>query len=139
MGAAYQNLDEERAHQLAVLSNKQKRLRVLQMQAAQQGFSTPPQIVVEIEELTEQICSTESTLEQLEESIAQSCLPLAAAEYGLLVVQHLRAPHDRFSATVGATLRVARLRLGITDEQGLQIEKESRANVAREMLLNAFS
>ena len=139
MGAVHQNLDEEKAHQLAVLSNKQKRLRVLEVQAAQQGFSTPPQIVVEIEELAEQIRSTESTFGELEESIAQSCLPLAAAEYGLLVVQHLRAPNDRFSAAVGATLRVARLRLGITDEQGLQIEKESRANVAREMLLSVFS
>jgi hypothetical protein len=139
MGAAHQNLDKERDHQLAMLSHQQKRLRVLQVQAAQQGFSTPPQIVVEIEELAEQIRSIESTLEQLEESIAQSCLPLAAAEYGLLVVQHLRAPHDRFSAAVWATLRVARLRLGITDELGLQIEKESRANVARQMLLSAFS
>jgi hypothetical protein len=110
------------------------RLRVLEIQMAQRGSSTPPEILIEIETLTEQIKRHENEITRLEMSAVEGDLPLAEVEYRVLLAECWGLPQGRPSVVGAARLELARLRLGIAIERAQQMEQDIRSALAQEVI-----
>jgi uncharacterized protein YhaN len=66
MPLSQQELEEELAHQRQLSHELRRRLHVLELQRAQQGQQVLPQVVLEIESLTEEIQTYEPAIARLE-------------------------------------------------------------------------
>lgn len=116
---------------LKVLS---ERRYLLERQAAQQGLQTPPQTLMEIKDLAEQIRVREQELAQLQTHLVEDNIPLAEVEYRVLLAETWDTPQFQPSLLKNTKLELARLRLGIKPERAKKLELEIRAALAREVL-----
>ena len=120
-------------HQRAMVSALRKRLRVLDLQVAQQGITTQPQIVMEIASLNEQIERHRSEVEHLESALALDQFSMDELDYKQLVAQAWipRRSWPRLVDTI--QLEKKRIQIGLLPEKAKEIEREVRAELAREV------
>lgn len=125
---------DELAHQEAMVVALRKRLRVLELQMAQQGIATPPHILTEVASLTEQVQRHKTLVNQLEMLAAEGDVPIAEVEYRMLLAENWSTSQG-YPSVVGATrLEFARLRLGILPERAIELEYDIRGEIAREVI-----
>jgi hypothetical protein len=127
---------EEIEHQSKIATTLRKRLRVLELQMAQQGISTPPQILTEIAVMTEQINQRESEIARLESIAAENELSLAEAEYRMMLAEVWNASNGGWPHLTATTrLEFQRLKLGLLPERAQQLEDEVRVILAEDALV----
>ncbi len=91
-----QELSEQLEHQCELLRILRRRLQQRQLQEAQQGFSTPPEIVTEIYDLSERIQQHEDEIERLQTLIV---MPDEQVKYGLKITSP--TPNQKFPGIEG--------------------------------------
>ena len=125
---------DELEHQQSMIVALRKRLRILELQMAQHGSATPPQILTEIVSLTEQVQQHEAEVTKLETRAIENEMSSAEVEYRVLLAESWSAPHGRPTVVDQARLELARLRLGISLERAHHLEYAIRASLAQEVL-----
>jgi hypothetical protein len=129
-----EEIAEERDNLVKVLKALRAGRRVLRLQAAQHGNLAPPHIIMELDAVTEKIKGYETELEQLEMRAAEGSLPLAEAEYRLLVAEMWDTERGHPNITGEARMEMARLRLGILPDQAKEIEQRVRISLAQDAM-----
>lgn len=129
------DISEELEHQRMMAAAVRRRLRILELQMAQQGMATPPQVMTEIASMTEQITRHENEIARLETLAAEDELSLAEAEYRMMLAEALNANKDGWlPLTTMTRLEFYRLKLGIKPERASELEREVREKLAEESL-----
>jgi hypothetical protein len=82
--------EEQRQHLRDFLRTHQRRLRALEQQAALQGVQTPPQVVIEIEDLKGEIADIEAHLSALPAQTPQRRSEKGEVERAALAEEALR-------------------------------------------------
>jgi hypothetical protein len=131
-----EEIAEELIHQTQVVKALHARRRVLEIQAAQHGAQTSPQILTELTTLTEEIRRHQDEISQLEMLAAEDQIPLAEAEYRVLLADIWDTPQGRPTVAGAARLELTRLRLGLAPDRAKQIENEIRSELADEILFD---
>lgn len=130
---------EELAHQQALHNALRKRLRALELQKAQHGNSTPPQIVTEIASLTEEIRECQGEIRELRNFIGEEDeIILTELKYKqeLFNTWSLRLIRSRPLLRDITNLEIQRRRLGLTVEHARQLETETRTKLVEEIFYN---
>lgn len=120
-------------HEQKMLQIKRRRLRDREEQQAKYGINAPSEITIEIDDLRESIKHHEAELARLQTEAAVDKEPMAEVEYRMLVAEAWDTLRGR--PTIAATTRLEynRLRLGVLLDQAQQIERETRAAIAKEL------
>jgi hypothetical protein len=129
-----QEITEELAHQQHMLRVRRERRRVLEIQAAQRGIDTRPEILTEITILNEEIARHECEATQLATQAAEEYLSFAEVEYRMFLAEAWDAAQGALSVVRCAQLELARLKLGLMPERARTLEHEIRAELAHEVL-----
>lgn len=127
-----QEIEEELAHKKQILNARIKRRRPLELQEAQRGLNTPPDVLTEISSLTEQILKLEEEIARLEILAVEGQISLIEAEYKVMTAKTWDTPRGMPSIVGEAELELARLKMGLVLEKAKQIEKEVRVGLAEE-------
>jgi hypothetical protein len=130
-----QEIEEELVHKNNIIRALRARLRPLEIQAAQKGINTPPEVMTEIGTLTDQIRVQEDEITKLESLAAEGQLSLAEVEYRVILAEAWDTPIGRPTAAGAARLELARLRLGLPPARAREIEKEVRVALVEEIFL----
>jgi hypothetical protein len=123
-------------HQRKILRAVRSRLEQRELQEAQQGFGTPPEIVTEINDLTERIQRHEAEIARLQTEAAVDREPLSEVEYRALLAEAWGTPQGRPTVASVARLEQARLRLGIALPRAQELEHQIRVALAEEAVAN---
>ena len=118
-----------------VVRAMRKRREILDIQMATQGLQTPPQILIEIETLTEHISAREKEIEQLEMHAVEDQISIGEAELRALIIATWNTPYGRPTVAGAAHLERERLRLGVSPEQAAEHQRSVRSALAEEILL----
>jgi hypothetical protein len=121
-------------HLADILKLLSERRYILERQAAQQGLQAPPQILMEIQDIAEQIRVREQELVQLKTHLVEDAAPLAEVEYRVLLAETWGTQKFQPSLLGTTKLELARLQLGIKPECARKIEREIRSELASEAL-----
>lgn len=130
MSTEKQEIVEALEHQRKMIRVLHQRLRQRELQEAQYGLNVPPEISAEIIELSDRIRTREVELARLETAAAEDKIPLAEAEYRVLVSDAWKNGQPEIIDET--KLELARLKLGIHPERAKNIEIEIRISLARE-------
>ncbi|MBD1875070.1 hypothetical protein H6F75_16415 [Nodosilinea sp. FACHB-131] len=136
MGFSRQEIEEELEHKRQILRALIRRRRPLELQVAQRGLSTPPEIFTEISTLSEQIHIQEDEMARLETLAAEGQISIVEAEYKVMVAKAWDTQRGKPTLTGSAELELLRLRMGIVPEKAYQIENEIRVGLAEEAFSN---
>lgn len=123
---------EELEHQRKMLKLLRQRIRALEIQQAQQGNTTPPQIITEIANMTEQIDRREKEIVRLETLAAEAEVSLVEAEYRVMLSEAWDNPRGRPTPANVAKLDLMRLKMRLLLEKAHEIETEVRELLAEE-------
>ncbi len=132
MNLSKQEIEEELVHKRHIVSALVRRRRPLELQAAQKGLSTPPEVLTEISALNDQIHTQGEEIAQLETLAAEGQLSLAEAEYGVMVAKAWDTPRGKPTLAGNAELELSRLRMRLVSESAQQIEHDVRVGLAEE-------
>lgn len=132
MGFSRQEIAEEMEHKRQILHALIRRRRPLELQVAQRGLSTPPEIFTEISTLSEQIRIQEDEMARLETLAAEGQISIVEAEYKVMVAKAWDTQRGKPTLTGAAELELLRLRMGLFPEKAYQIENEIRVGLAEE-------
>ena len=124
--------DRSLTHQKEILHALRGRLQALELTEAQLGVSTPPEVRVEIRELTERIPLHEVEVARLQSQVAQAHFSLPEVEYRLALSKVWDTPRGFPKFTGIAELELVRLQKGLLPEQAIRIEEEVRQALAEE-------
>jgi hypothetical protein len=125
-------LAEDIAHEEKMLHALQRRLRELELQAAQLGIDTRPATKTEIYDLSSEIERHKATLAQLRTEAAIDKESLVEVEYRKLLAEAWDTSECRPTVTGATRLQLERLRLGITPERAQEMEQQVRADLAEQ-------
>lgn len=126
------DLIDELEHQRKMAKLLRQRIRALEIQQAQQGNTTPPQIVTEIATMAEQIARHEKEIVRLETLAAEGEVSLVEAEYRVILSEAWDTPRGRPTPANVAKLELMRMKMGLLPEKAHQIETEVRELLSEE-------
>ncbi|GAB4216972.1 MAG: hypothetical protein OHK0022_58770 [Roseiflexaceae bacterium] len=121
-------------HQHKMVRVLRERLQQRELQEAQYGIDTPPQVLTEIQELTERIAAHDAEIARLQTLVVEEQLPLAAADYRASLADEWGRGGGRLPIGAVARLELRRLQLGIPVELAQSLTVEVRAGLARDAL-----
>jgi hypothetical protein len=130
-----QEIEDELAHKNNLIRALRARLRPLELQAAQKGMNTPPEILTEISTLYEQVRVQEEEISRLESLAAEGQLSLAEAEYRMILAEAWDTPIGRPMVAGAARLELTRLKMGLSTERSGELEREVRIALVEEIFL----
>jgi hypothetical protein len=119
-------IEDDLDHKNQIIHALRSRLRPSELQAAQRGISTPPEVMTEIATLTDQIQIQEDEIAKLESHAAECQLSLAEAEFRVTLAEVWDTPTGRPTAVGAARLELVRLRLGLSVERAQALAQEIR-------------
>jgi len=119
-------------HQEKMLRVLRKRLQQRELQDAQYGLNVPPEITLEISDLSERIRTHEAELKRLQSLLVEDQIPIAEAEYLALLAEAWDTPEGRLSIASLSNLELSRLRLAITPQRAYELECKIREALASE-------
>ena len=131
-----QEVEEELNHRKQILSALVRRRRPLELQEAQKGLNTPPEVSTEISSLAEQIRKQEEEIARLQTLAAEGQLSIVEVEFRVMVAKTWNTPNGRPSLAGANELELARLKMGLLLEKAEQIGHEVRAGLAEEVFSN---
>jgi hypothetical protein len=121
-------------HEHKMIHILRQRLQQRELQEAQYGIDTPPQVLTEIQELRDRICGHEAEQARLQTLAVEEQFPLASAEFRVMLAEEWLRNGGRAGVASAARLELRRLQLGIPCEQAQQFTQEIRADLAHEAL-----
>ncbi len=121
-------------HQHKMVRVLRERLQQRELQEAQYGIDTPPQVLTEIQELSERIAGHDAEIARLQTLAVEEQLPLAAADFRACLADEWQRGGGRLPLGAVARLELRRLQQGITAELAQSLTAEVRAGLARDTL-----
>ncbi|HEU4323934.1 MAG TPA: hypothetical protein VFS21_12365 [Roseiflexaceae bacterium] len=121
-------------HQHKMARVLRERLQQRELQEAQYGIDTPPQVLTEIQELTERIAGHDAEIARLQTLAVEEQLPLAAADYRASLADEWQRGGGQLPIGAVARLELRRLQLGVPSELAQSLAAEVRAGLARDAL-----
>jgi hypothetical protein len=128
-------IEDELDHKSKLIRALRARIRPLELQSAQKGLSSPPEITTEIATLTEQIRIQEDEIAKLESLAAEGQLSMAEAELRVTLAEVWDTPIGRPTAAGAARLELVRLRLGLSAERAQALAQEIRGAIVEDIFL----
>jgi hypothetical protein len=120
-------------HEQKMLHVKQRRLRELELQAAQLGIDVRPAIKTEIYDLAEEIERHQERLAQLRTEAVVDKEPLHEVEYRMLVAEAWDTPEGRPRVAAAAKVEYHRLRLGVPLARAQEIIYEIKIALVQQL------
>lgn len=121
-------------HQHKMIRILRGRLQQRELQEAQYGIDTPPQVLTELQELQERIRNHEAEQARLQTLAVEEQFPLASAEFRAQLAEEWQRGAGRVGVAGAARLELRRLQLGIPCDLAQQFTQEIRAALAHETL-----
>ncbi|MEM8533283.1 MAG: hypothetical protein AAGF95_20760, partial [Chloroflexota bacterium] len=128
-----QEIEKQLQHKRELITILSARQRPLELQAAQKGINTPPEILTEISTLTDQIRAQEEEIARLESLAAEGQISLAEAEFRVMLAKTWDTLSGRPTIVGDTRLELTRLQLGLTSERATELEYEVRTALAEEI------
>lgn len=132
MAPTKQEIDEALAHQQKMVRVLRQRLQQRELQEAQFGINAPPEVMTEIQALSDRVHAHEAEIARLQTLAAEGQLSVAEAEYRTLLADTWGTPEGRPSVAGATRQELARLRLGLMAERAQELEHEVRVALANE-------
>lgn len=127
-------IQDAQEHQRNMIRILRERLQQRELQEAQYGIDTPPQVLTELQELQQRLRSHEAELARLQTLAVEEQFPLASAEFRVQLAEEWQRGVGRLGVAGAARLELRRLQLGIPCDQAQQFSQEIRAALAHETL-----
>jgi hypothetical protein len=128
-------IEDELNHKSQIIRALRARIRPLELQSAQKGLNSPPEITTEIATLTDLIRIQEDEIAKLESLAAEGQLSMAEAELRVTLAEVWDTPIGRPTAAGAARLELVRLRLGLSDERAQTLAQEIRGAIVEDIFL----
>jgi tetratricopeptide (TPR) repeat protein len=127
-------IEQERNELLEIKKITRRRRKVLMEQAALDGKRTAPEVLIEIEDLTEKLQSYNKQLALLKTRRAEADFSLEEAQYRAAVATEWETAEIVPTIASRSRMEVIRLQGGIPLERAATIEQEVRSNLALDIL-----
>ena len=126
------DVSQDIEHHKAMISAYRKRLRILELQEAQQGITTPPHVPTEISALKDKIDDHTKEASKLQTASVSDKFTVQEAEYRMALAQAWDNRHGRLRLIDLTMLELKRLNLGIALQKSQEMEQEVRSRLALE-------
>lgn len=124
----------ELEHHKEMIRVLRERRHILEKQAAQMGMRSPPETLMEIESLAQQIREREQEIANLKTIAVEDTVSLAEAEYRVNLVEVWNTFEGHPTVLGANRLELTRMRLGLEVDRAKELEHEIRTSLARETL-----
>src|SRR5262245_10578601 len=129
-------LEEQLSHQRKMVRALRQRLQQRELQDAQFGINAPPEVKSEMLELAERLRNHETEIVRLQTLAVQEQLSINEVEFRALLADAWDTPKGRPTVPSIAHLELARLRLGVSGQRAIDLEREIRFALAKETIAN---